>query len=143
MTDVPGLADFPLRARDKLRYRDTDRQGHVNNAVYASLLETARVELIYDRDHHLVEPGASFVIARLEVDFRSELFWPGEVVIGSRISEIGRSSVRLAQAIFQDDRCAATAMSIIVQVDEQSRRARPFSDAVRQRFAELARNAPA
>ena len=36
------LDQFPLRTRDKLRYADTDRQGHVNNAVFATFLETGR-----------------------------------------------------------------------------------------------------
>jgi acyl-CoA thioester hydrolase len=33
------LKDFPLTSIDKIRYSDTDRQGHVNNAVFASYLE--------------------------------------------------------------------------------------------------------
>ncbi len=33
MTDQPKLEDFTYRTYDKLRYGDTDRQGHVNNAV--------------------------------------------------------------------------------------------------------------
>lgn len=104
MPDDLAITDFPLRARDKLRYRDTDRQGHVNNSVFSTFLETGRVELIYDRARQLVEPGAAFVIARLELDFRAELLWPGEVEIGSRIASIGRSSIRLEQAIFQGGR---------------------------------------
>jgi len=26
--------DFPLKVYDKIRYADTDRQGHVNNALF-------------------------------------------------------------------------------------------------------------
>ena len=38
--------NFPFRTRDKLRYGDTDRQGHVNNAVFATFLETGRVDML-------------------------------------------------------------------------------------------------
>jgi acyl-CoA thioester hydrolase len=38
-------ADFPFLTFDKIRYADTDRQGHVNNAVYATFLETGRERL--------------------------------------------------------------------------------------------------
>lgn len=141
MPDDLAITDFPLRARDKLRYRDTDRQGHVNNAVFSTFLETGRVELIYDRARQLVEPGAAFVIARLELDFRAELLWPGEVEIGSRIASIGRSSIRLEQAIFQGGRCAASGITVMVQVDEATRKSRPFSEAVRERLEQL--SAPA
>lgn len=137
MPDDLAITDFPLRARDKLRYRDTDRQGHVNNSVFSTFLETGRVELIYDRARQLVEPGAAFVIARLELDFRAELLWPGEVEIGSRIASIGRSSIRLEQAIFQGGRCAASGITVMVQVDEATRKSRPFSEAVRTRLEQL------
>ncbi|KUL96313.1 thioesterase [Bosea sp. WAO] len=132
-----ALADFPLRTRDKLRYGDTDRQGHINNAVFSTLFETGRVELIYDPVQPLAEPGTAFVIARLEVDFRAELLWPGEVESGMRVASIGRSSVRLEQVIFQSGRCAANAVTVIVLVDEATRRSRPFSDAVRERLLAL------
>jgi acyl-CoA thioester hydrolase len=138
MPDYLAITDFPLRARDKLRYGDTDRQGHINNAVFSTFLETGRVELIYCQAAQLAEPGTAFVIARLEMDFRGELLWPGEVEIGTRIASIGRSSVRLAQAIFQGERCVASAITVIVQMDEATRKARPFSDAVRERFMQLA-----
>lgn len=138
MPDDLAITDFPLRSRDKLRYGDTDRQGHVNNAVFSTFLETGRVELLYDRTRKLVEPGTAFVIARLEMDFRAELLWPGEVEIGTRIASIGRSSVRLEQAIFQDGRCVASGITVMVQMDETTRKARPFSETVRQQLAELA-----
>jgi len=138
MPDELVITDFPLRAQDKLRYGDTDRQGHINNAVFSTFLETGRVELIYDRARQLVEPGTSFVIARLEMDFRAELLWPGEVEIGTRIASVGRSSVRLEQAIFQGKHCVANATTVMVQMDEATRKSRPFSDAVRERLAQLA-----
>jgi acyl-CoA thioester hydrolase len=138
MPDNLAITDFPLRSRDKLRYGDTDRQGHINNAVFSTFLETGRVELLYDRTRKLVEPGTAFVIARLEMDFRAELLWPGEVEIGTRIASIGRSSVRLEQAIFQGGRCVASGITVMVQMDETTRKARPFSETVRQQLAQLA-----
>ena len=138
MPDDLAITDFPLRAQDKLRYGDTDRQGHINNAVFSTFLETGRVELLYDRTRKLVEPGTAFVIARLEMDFRAELLWPGEVEIGTRIASIGRSSVRLEQAIFQGGRCVASGITVMVQMDETTRKARPFSETIREQLAQLA-----
>jgi acyl-CoA thioester hydrolase len=125
----PTLSSYPLRARDKLRYADTDRQGHVNNAVFSTLLETGRVELLYAASGPLHDAGCSFVIAILHLDFHGELTWPGEVEIGTRVDSIGRSSLTLEQALFQDGRCAATARTVIVQVNDDTRRSHPFSEA--------------
>ena len=134
MTEVFQLDDFPLRTWDKIRYADTDRQGHVNNAVFATLLETGRVEILYDPSAALAESGSAFVIARLLVDFRAELVWPGEVQIGTRIAAIGHSSLTLEQGIFQSGRCAARGETVIVLVDEATRRSRPLSSVATDRL---------
>lgn len=123
----PSIGDYPAQAWDKVRYGDTDRQGHVNNAVFAGFLETGRVEILLKPESSLADDGCAFVIARLGLDFRAELTWPGEVRIGTRVARIGRSSVSLEQAIFQRDSCAATAETVIVHVDQASGRSRPLS----------------
>ena len=139
-TPAPALADYPIRTSDKIRYADTDRQGHVNNAVFSTLLETGRAEIIYDPAAPLVEPGTSFVIARLALDFRAEINWPGSVWIGTRVARVGRSSFTLQHGLFQDERCAATAEVVIVQVDDATRKSRPLSAAAVRRLSHLQRS---
>jgi acyl-CoA thioester hydrolase len=125
----PPLEAYPVRSCDTVRYGDTDRQGHVNNAVFATFLESGRVALLYDADRPLAEPGAAFVIARLTLDFLGEITWPGRIDIGTGVSRIGRSSVVLHQGLFQGGVCMATGESVIVQVDQCRRRSTPLSDA--------------
>lgn len=137
MHDSPTLAQFPAHAYDKLRYSDTDRQGHVNNAVFSTALETGRVELLHAPGSGIIEAGRSFVIARLELDFRGELTWPGEVAIGTRVESAGRSSITLGQALFQQERCVAVARTVIVQVDNDTHRSTPLSDVAIARLTDL------
>ena len=125
---VLTLEDFPSRTYDKLRYADTDRQGHVNNAVFSTLLETGRAEILHPPSGEtLAVPGAAFVIAKLTLEYRAELNWPGRVDIGSRILRVGRSSTILQQAVFQNGTLAAVGESVIVQMDETTRRSSPLS----------------
>ena len=126
------IDDFPLKARDKLRYADTDRQGHVNNAVFATFLETGRVEIIFGAG--LADEGAAFVIARLELDFLSEINWPGEVEIGTAVTEIGRSSFKLFQGVYQDGKPVARAVTVIVQMNEETRKSHPLTAQARTRL---------
>jgi acyl-CoA thioester hydrolase len=137
VSDVPLLEHFPLQAYDKLRYADTDRQGHVNNAVFATALETGRVELLYAPNGPLIEPGQSFVIARLELDFRGEMTWPGEVAIGTAVKSVGRTSFTLQQALYQTGRCIALARTVIVQIDDTSHRPYALSGAASHRLRSL------
>lgn len=128
---APVLADFGSFSHEKLRYQDTDRQAHVNNAVFSTFLETGRVEFLLNSGSDLVGLEGAFVLAHLSIDFRKEVYWPGEVQIGTRILSLGRSSLRFSQAIFQNGECAATAESIVVLIDVTSRRSKPFSDEAR------------
>jgi acyl-CoA thioester hydrolase len=127
MTQSLLLEQFPLRSTDKLRYADTDRQGHVNNAVFATLFETGRVDLLYDETKPLREPGTAFVIARLAIDFHAEIVWPGAIDIGTRVARLGRSSIGLEQALFQNGRCVAQAESVLVLMNEATRKSHPLS----------------
>ena len=122
----PGLDDFPVRTSDKIRYADTDRQGHVNNAVFSTLLESGRVEILYDRKTPLAARGCAFVIANMNIDFHSELHWPGTAHVGTRTVSVGRSSIKLDQVIFQRDSCVATATTVIVQMNEATRKSHPL-----------------
>ena len=120
------LEAYPSRTSADIRYSDLDRQGHVNNAVFATFSEVGRVAFMYDPARPLVSEGRSFVIARLQIDFRAELFWPGSVDIGTGVVRVGRSSFTLAQGIFNDGRLAATAEATIVMVDKKTRRSTPL-----------------
>ncbi|HEV8027979.1 MAG TPA: thioesterase family protein [Stellaceae bacterium] len=116
-------SSYALWTSDDIRYADTDRQGHVNNAVYATFCETARVGFLYDGALDLHGPSASFAIVRLELDFRAELFYPATVDIGTRVLAVGQRSFRLGHGIFSGALCAATAECVMVLIDNATRKA--------------------
>lgn len=130
------LDQFPIQSVDKIRYADTDRQGHVNNAVFSEFFETGRVELFYHPDAPLHDNQCSFVIASFHVDYRHEIHWPGTVRCGSAIAKLGTSSIRLVQVLYQDDVLVATCESVIVHVSEVTRKGTPLSESTRQRLAQ-------
>lgn len=137
---LASLADrdsYRFWTEERARYSDTDRQGHVNNAVFATFCESGRVAFLYGNGG-LAPPGHGFVIARLELDFRAELGWGDRIEIGTTLLGLGRSSFTLGQGLFRGDRCAATAHSVLVLMDETTRRASHLPEALRRRLAELA-----
>lgn len=122
----PPLHAFPVRVPDIIRYADIDRQGHVNNAVFSTYFETGRVAIIHHPTEGLQAPGATSVLARIEIDYLKELHWPGTVEIGTAVGSIGRSSYLFVQAVYCDRACAATARSTLVLIDATTRKARPL-----------------
>ena len=120
------LCDYPLRSIEKLRYADTDCQGHISNAVFAVCCQNARMEVMCDPSRVPIPPQTQFAIAKLVLEFRAEMHWPGAVEVGTRVTRVGRSSVVLAQALFVGDRCVAVADSTVVLMDRMSRRSTPL-----------------
>ena len=123
---LPSLESFPSRTSADIRYADLDRQGHVNNAVFATFAEIGRVAFLYRPGRPLAPEGTSFVIARIEIDFLAELHWPGTVEIGTGIARIGRSSFGIRQGLFNQGRAAAAVEGVLVLMDDRTRRSMPL-----------------
>ena len=138
MTEV-DLADeggYEHWTVEKIRFQDVDRQDHVNNVMFAVYAESGRLEFL-----RAIAPEADagrdmfWVIARLTIDFRAQLYYPGEVRIGTRVVALGRSSVTLGQGLFAAGSCVATAESVLVQVDPATGRSVPLTEAQRDAAA--------
>jgi acyl-CoA thioester hydrolase len=120
----PKLTDFPVQTLEKLRFADTDQQGHITNTVFAVCCQNARMELLCDPRRVPIPDGTQFVIGKLVLEFRAEMHWPGTVEVGTRIERIGRASVTLAQGLFVNGRCVAMAESIVALMDTTTRRSK-------------------
>jgi acyl-CoA thioester hydrolase len=107
-------------ARD-VEFRDVDAADHVNNAVYLTYLETARIA-------YLVEAlGADFayelalILASIKVDFRSPARFPERLEIGARITRVGTKSFDMEHEIRGGDgRLVLEASSVLVAYDYEA-----------------------
>ncbi|MEQ9640627.1 MAG: thioesterase family protein [Alphaproteobacteria bacterium] len=126
--DPTDPSAYPHWVDDVIRFNDQDPGGHVNNAAYASYVEHGRVSLM--RACHFDRlPDSRFVLAHLEIDYRAEGRFPARLRIGSRVRRVGTSSVTLGHAVFADDRCLATAVSVLVHM--MGDKSAPLPDAAR------------
>jgi acyl-CoA thioester hydrolase len=134
---LPQLADYPVLTTEKTRFGDTDAFGHINNAVISTFLESGRGELLRFGGVSVDAEGCHFVLARVEIDYRGELNWPGEVVIGSRVAKIGRTSLAFDQAIYQHGACRVVSRSTLVHVNAQRKVSEELTSEARAHFALL------
>lgn len=125
---APQLSDYSHRFTDNIRFADVDAQGHVNNVIFATFIETGRVTISRDPEQGFQVPGAGFALRKLTIDYLAEMKWPGQVTIATRIRRIGKSSLTLAHGLFVGNTCTATAESVMVLVDGKTRRPCPFPD---------------
>jgi acyl-CoA thioester hydrolase len=112
---------FPFVHREHVRFRDLDAMGHINNAVFATYVEQARVEYLASLgvlDRAVYAAGAeSMILARLELDFRAQGEAEGEVEIGVRPARVGTKSFDLEYQLEQDGRVIAEARTVLVAYD--------------------------
>ena len=96
---LPPVQHYPFWCEEKLRNADTDQQGHINNAVIASFFEAGRMEVFAQPALDPFRAISLFVIVRVVIDYKRELFYPGVVRVGSRVPEIGRTSFKFEQTL--------------------------------------------
>ena len=127
---------------DILRFRDTDMNGHVNNSIFAVLAESGRVQYVRTRITPTVADKVYFVVARLVVEFRAELHYPGRARTGTWLKHLGRSSLGLSQVILAEDgTLAAETEAICVMMDRASRRPKALPEITRAAIEPLLREA--
>jgi acyl-CoA thioester hydrolase len=112
--------------RERVRFNDCDPMGHVNNALYSTYLEQARIDALGGLD--------PFILARVEIDFRAELRAGDELEISTRCSNVGTKSFELEHEIRTGDRVAAQAKSVLVGYDYEAGTSVPLTDDLRRRL---------
>ncbi|HYZ64057.1 MAG TPA: thioesterase family protein [Acetobacteraceae bacterium] len=110
----------------RLRFNDTDRLGHVNNAVFAVMLEQGRSELAAIAGLPIEPSGQALVIVRLELDFLREMGWPGDVQIETEVARLGGRSFTFRQRLVHGGELCARAETVLVVMDREARRAVPI-----------------
>ncbi len=120
------MTDFPWVHRERIRFRDCDAMGHVNNAVYSTYLEEARIGVL---------GGLSdFILARMEIDFRAELRLGEELVVRTRCARIGTKSFELEHELAADGRVVAEARSVLVSYSYERGESIPVPEELRERL---------
>ena len=104
---------FPFWTELQIRYRDLDTLNHVNNALFSTYFEEARIRFIQEIPEFLasMRESNSFVIVNLEINFIEPVTYPSILLAGSGISEFGNSSVTGFQAIYDLDSKALKAVA--------------------------------
>lgn len=99
--------------RETVRFRDLDAMGHMNNAVYATMIEQARLAFLTPNG----APVENMILARLEIDFRSPVELGETIEIAVTPTRIGTKSFDLDYVLRAGDRVVAEAKTVLVAYD--------------------------
>ncbi|MDQ3881207.1 MAG: acyl-CoA thioesterase [Chloroflexota bacterium] len=135
MTDAP----YRHHTSVEVRFRDLDALRHVNNAVYLTYFEHARLRYLRDVIGIASIKHLAMVLASITCDYLSPVHMGEELEIATRVDWIGRTSLgmsHVARAV-RDDREVARADSVLVSYDYRANRPQPVSAAWRASFTEF------
>jgi acyl-CoA thioester hydrolase len=121
--------------RERVRFRDLDALGHVNNAVFLTYIESARIAYLLDLGVASGLADLAIIVARVEIDFRSPLGLGEEVEITVRASRFGTKSFDLDHELRAGGRLVAEAKTVCVGYDYGNGATVPIPETWRERLA--------
>ena len=134
-------SDFPVLWPVSTRWADNDMFGHLNNAVYYQLFDTAINAWINTRTglDPLTTPSLG-IVAESGCRYFAELHFPESLAVGLAVTRLGRSSVTYRLGVFRTDPDRAQPVTALghwvhVYVDRASRKPVPIPDPIRSLLA--------
>jgi len=127
------MTEFPFSTTVDVRYQDHDTLGHVNNAVYVTYMEEARVA--YLSEYAGLSMGdISMVVAHLDVDFRRTVEYADAVEVAVGVTDVGGSSFTMAYEVRDGEQVAVEGESVQVALDPETGESQPVPDEWREAF---------
>jgi acyl-CoA thioester hydrolase len=129
--------DFPVHWPVLTRWTDNDMFGHLNNAVYYALFDTAiNAWIATTTGVDPLEAPWLGVVAESGCQYFAELKFPDPLTVGLAVTRIGTSSVTYRLSVFPasggDPPVAAVGHWVHVYVDREARRPMPIPDPIRE-----------
>jgi acyl-CoA thioester hydrolase len=120
---------------ERVRFRDLDPMGHVNNAVFLTYIESARFAFLKHIGAAPTLEDMTLVVARVEIDFRAPVRLDDEVEISASVSRFGEKSFDLEHELRVGGNVVAEAKTVLVTYDYSKREPMPIPDAWREKLA--------
>ncbi|MEB8432596.1 thioesterase family protein [Cocleimonas sp. KMM 6892] len=110
--------DFRFFFKEKTRWGDADTLGHINNVMYARYYESTRVAYFEQLLglQFVSKMPVGVITADMGISYLEQLHYPAEMIIGARVSRIGKSSFSFDSAIFVGENTKPVSTSRTTQV---------------------------
>jgi acyl-CoA thioester hydrolase len=133
--NIEAVEGYRFTNAQEVSFRDLDVFGHVNNAVYLTYIETARLRYLQDVLGLRSVDDLLVIVAKVHIDFRSRATLNEVLEVGARVSRIGTKSFDMEHVIRgADGRLVAEAQTTLVTFDYRGDSTMPVPDLWRERI---------
>lgn len=116
------------------RFSDTDGLGHINNTMLPIWFEGARNPIFKIFTPDLSLQKWQLIIAKFDVEFRSELFYGEDIEIKTGVSRIGSSSFDVYQEAWQGGRLCASGTAVHVHFNHQDKTSMTLTEGLKDKL---------
>jgi len=122
-----------LSTEIEVRFADLDAYGHVNNAVFFTYLETARVKLFSARFAEMMKSGLLFLVVEASCRYRRPIELNEHVHVDISTEDLGRTSFTLSYLLHDGSgKTFAEARTVMVCFDQRRGKTVALPDDFRQ-----------
>jgi acyl-CoA thioester hydrolase len=123
---------------ERVRFRDLDPMGHVNNAVFLTYIEQARFAFLAEVGAAAGIEDTHMIVARVEIDFKAPVRLGQEIEVSVRASRFGTKSFDFDYTLRVDGEVVAEAKSVQVAYDYERGEPMAVPDAWREKLEAVA-----
>ncbi|HEY0382136.1 MAG TPA: thioesterase family protein [Candidatus Elarobacter sp.] len=138
-----ALEDFRYRYDIRVVFGDVDYYRHVNNAVYITYMETARIDYCEVAFGKPLGSPQNVIMASQRFDYERQAQYNDRLVMGCRTSRIGTKSLDFTYELWRGGERIGHGLSTLVAFDYEANRSIAVPGEWRRRIAEYEIVAPA
>lgn len=120
-----------------IRFADLDAYGHVNNAIFFTYLEHARVKLFQHYFGSFLDSSLLFLVVRAECDYKAPVTLQDSLLITLTVEQLRNTSFTFLYRLHDGNgREFATARTVMVGYDPQAEKPVALPVQIRETFAQ-------
>lgn len=123
-----GITDWPYGFADRVRFNELDALNHVNNVVFLTWFETARVRYIQDyglTSYSGTDDDPQIVIRAQSVNYFAPMYQNEDYVITAQTQLIKPSSTVMKYAVYVDGQVRADGSAVVISLEKDGKTRRP------------------
>jgi len=141
MTAIEFKNDYHHALPVVVAWSDMDALAHVNNATYFTYMESARIDFLEEYEHLMPIPrkGIGPILAYIDCQFLLPATFPDNIIVGSRITDIGNTSIKMEQAIYSTkaEKIIANSKSVMVLINYNTGEKVRVPDLAREMYGKI------